>query len=446
MTEAQIDISQVKCPICSTSEWKNIDEYRIKPSGMCLCMKCGMIHYPEVVVKSEGLKDFYREEYRDVPTSMNIFSGQRKLHYHLEFLSDLFKSWKAEGLSNPVVGEVGAAFGMFLHWVKRQLPGAQIYGTELTLSFRRNAWHEYGIHLTEELDTTVQYDLLTSYKVAEHIPKIDQELRKYALTLSPKGLLYISVPCWFAALTNFGASGFTLEQYFHKNHINTWTRKLFETLLKKCGLEVVKENHVYYDSTYLCKRNDTLMGAAPEYEDPNQVLEWLAKVKKSAMAYDCQSYQEACDAWPNFPDAQIAKVEQERSKNHQGGGFENWEKLFPGMLTACPNSHAITLYASDICMRYNQWEKATAYLNDALKIKPSDPAALMALSNCFRHIANSTQELDDKIKMFTEARNLTRYLRDTSEQTKHEAQTWIMNDNSRIPVPSEKKKPQQNPV
>lgn len=428
----------MNCPICKKSEWKNVDEFRIKPSGMCMCTSCGFVSYPEIVAKADNLKEYYREEYRDVPGSMNVFSGQRKLHYHNEFLADLFKSWASEGLTNPMVCEVGAAFGMFLNWVKTQFPKAQLHGTELTLSFRRNAWHEYGIKLDEEFDSTLQYDLITSYKVAEHIPLIDQELRKYALALNPKGLLYISVPCWFGAMTNFGMTGFSIEYYYSKNHINVWTKKHFETLLSSCGLEIVKENHIFYDSTYLCKRNDKLMTQKPEYEDPAQVLVWLDKIKKASLAHDSQNFAEACKHWPDFPESQIAKIEFDRSKNHKQGYEAIQETHLKALLDACPNSFQARMYCADISMRYSKWENAIQYLQQALEMKPSDPSSLMSLSNCFRNIANASTDVSDKVKFFTEARNVTRFLKQTSLQTVQESMNWIMNDNARIPMPGEK--------
>jgi tetratricopeptide (TPR) repeat protein len=429
--------NNMRCPICDNNDhWQNVDQYRIKPSGMSLCMKCGFCSYPEIINKTDQLKEFYREEYRDVPSVNNLFSGQRKLHYHNEFLSDLFKEWIKKGF-NPVVCEVGAAFGMFLHWVKTQLPGAQINGTELTLSFRRNAWHEYGINLTEEMDLNKKYDLIASYKVAEHIPHIDVELRKYAEALSNNGLLYISVPCWFKTMNNFGLSGFSLEYYYHKNHINVWTRKLFETLLKKCGLEVIKENHVYYDSTYLCKRNDSLMFEAHQYEDPFDILDRLDRIKKASMAHDSSKFDEAVKIWPDFPEAQIARYESKRQQYHQQGFEGIHEGYLKTILETSPESAQIVLFVADICMRYSKWELAMQYLDQGIRMRPNDPGALVSLGNCFRHLSEAATDPKDKIRFIKEARDVTRFLKQISFQNSHEAVTWIFNDNARIPMGTE---------
>jgi tetratricopeptide (TPR) repeat protein len=430
-----------RCPICNTeAPWKNVDEYRIKPSGMSLCMTCGFVSYPDVILSTDKLKEFYREEYRDVPTVQNLYAGERKLHYHNEFLSEVFHEWASQGFITPTVCDIGAAFGLFLAWFKKQLPHAQLHGTELTLSFRRNAWHEHKFKLTEEMDTSIKYDFISSYKVAEHIPNIDKEIRKYAECLSDRGLLYISVPCWFDTLNNFGATGFSLEYYYHKNHINVWSRKLFETLLKKCGLEIIKQDHVFYDSTYLCKRNDALMSVVPVYDDPNEVLSNLDRIKKAAIAFDNSQFELATQLWPNFPDAQIGKYESKRQQYHQQGFDGLHENYLKQLLKDCPNSSVAMIFCADICMRYSKWDFAIEYLDKGLKMRPNDPGALTALAHCFRQLGNAATHPKEKTKWLEEARTATRYLKTVSIQNSHDCITWIYNDNARIPMPGEVEK------
>jgi len=138
---------EITCVICDSSDWQNVDEHRYKESGMCMCKKCGFITYPKIVRDTSKLKDFYKEEYRRPPTVINIYSGQKKLHYHESFLG---KHLAALNKRKPKakVCEIGAAMGMFLHWIKTKIPKADVYGTELTRSFVRNAWpyqYPYGL-------------------------------------------------------------------------------------------------------------------------------------------------------------------------------------------------------------------------------------------------------------------------------------------------------------
>lgn len=427
----------IECCICGmTDKWQNVDQYRMKPDGMCICMNCGFCTYPEVIAKSEDLKEFYRKEYREPPTVAAVFTGQRKLHYHNAFLEPLMNEWKKEKF-NPKVLEIGAAFGMFLKWFRDNFKNGEFYGTELTLAHRRIAEYHYNIVLDEDFDASKKYDLIASYKVAEHVPFIDKELRKYAECLSDKGFLYISVPVWFKYMTNFGTGGFSLDYYYHKNHINVWTQKLFETLLKKCGLEVVKENHYFYDSTYLCKRNDELMKGELPFEDPIQVLDKLDRIKKASLAFDSGQLEEAITIWPFFPDGWVNFYEMKRAEFHKKG-FEVIEKeVLQKAMAACPDNFATVIFCVDVCMRYSKWDKAMQLANEGLRIKPNDPGALTAIAMCFRQMGDLTSNPEERAKCYSEAMEATKYLSQTSFEHAHSALTWIFADIAKIPMKSE---------
>lgn len=425
--------NKIECPICLTKDWQNVDQFRLKPENMCLCKKCGYVTYPDRVKDTSKLSEFYEHEYRDAPTVAALFTGQRKLHYHNEFLSETFKGWKQQG-KQPRVFEVGAAIGMVLHWIKEQFKQAEVYGSELNVPNVRIAKHQYGLDLGTEFDDTKKYDLIVSYKVAEHIPNPHKELRRYAEALTQDGFLYISVPIWFNMMTNFGASGFTLDYYYHTNHINAWSQKNFETLLKKCGLKIVKENHVFYDSTYLCVRDDSVMPTTPEYDDPIRILDCLDRVKKASLLFDEGKFVEATRMWPSFPDAWVNAYEITRAEWHKRG-FEAIHKDVIGQAkAACPNSHAITMFAVDLCMRYNQWDLATQYIDEALRQKPCDSNALVALGACYRQMGDLAKDENEKIKFHVEAREVTKFLQQTSFEHAHQSVSWMFADNAKIPV------------
>lgn len=427
----------VACPLCGSSEWVNVDEYRLKAEGMCLCLKCGFITYPEIVLKSEELKEFYRKEYRPGPTVQNLFTGQRKLHYHAHFLKDLFDQWKKEKRNLPEVFEVGAAFGLFLNWVREQIPKAKLSGSELTLSMRRVAYWHHDVNLTEDFDDSKKYDLIASYKCLEHIPFPEKELRRYALALKDEGFLYVSVPTWFHSMTNFGLDGFSPDVYYDKNHVNVWTRKLFETLLKKCGLEVVKADYVYYDSTYLCRRNDELMKEEPQYEASAEVIDLLSRVKKAWLNFDMGLFDEALACFPAYPDAQIATYE----KNRQAWDKKGWEEIEKGVINRArevlPNSQKIVFFCADLCMRYGRWEQALDLLGISQKMRPGDAHTIIAAGQCYRNLAQATTDPKKRIQWLSQSIELMKHLQQISLQHQHEGFTWMFTDQSNIPMPGE---------
>lgn len=439
----------LECPICdSVGRWRNVDQFRLKAVGMCMCEGCGFITYPDRVLNPEALKEHYRgDDYRSAPTVSNMFSGERKLHYHSAFLqSHMAEIAKMNG-GKPRVLEFGSAFGMFLKWIKAAMPGAELFGTELTLSFRRNAWHLYKIRLDEQADLTKKYDLITSYRVHEHIPRPDVELRKAVESLSDGGLFYISVPTWFNELVNFGmTSAFDIEYYYEPDHVNAWSRNLFEQLLKKVGLEVVKENHTYYGQTYLCRRNDEKMKEPRTYDDVAARLEELRKVKEAALLAMDGKYAEAIAAWPNFPDAQINAYEISRNKSHQQGFAYIKANFIDKWIQVCPNSMHICNAAADLAMRYEQYPVAMELLNRSLEMRPNDPSALTLLGHTYRGLFTRAEDPAEKLKFLKESQQVMLYLQKTSKQSEHDSITWVMQDNARLPTPHEEIKAAEPPA
>ena len=320
----------MRCVICDHSNWENVDEFRLSKQGMSLCTTCGFVSYPEKHKKKEDVIEHYRHTYRAAPGVDNLYTGSRKLHYHAEFLEEIIKKWSEEGKTDPVVSDVGAAYGLYLQWFKqlrhpennKQLfPDADLNGVELTLTYRRNAWHEFGLDLKEDFDDSKKYDLITSYKVAEHMYDIDVELKRYYEALNDDGKLYISVPTWFRILHNFGVeSSFDIEYYYSTDHCNVWHERHFRHLLQKCGFAIEKEDHAIYDAAYICRK----LKEGEKVEEVklltvDQIRANLAAVKEASDLLTAQKFADALNVYPNFPMAWRAHYEMNRNQFHQKG-------------------------------------------------------------------------------------------------------------------------------
>lgn len=435
----------MRCSNCGSNSWENVDHARIKPQGMSVCTSCGFVSYPAKWKSEEEIKKHYRTAYRNPPTSNNLFAGERKNHFHHVFLLDLFEKWKAEGLENPKICEVGAAFGFTLHWIKSIFPKAEIYGTELTTSYRRNAYHEFGINLTEDIDQSIKYDLIMSYKVLEHQLDPDLELEKYRKCLSPTGFFYISVPTWFNSMINFGLDGFDLEYYYDPNHINVWTTKIFEGMLTNKGFEILKNDQVIYSSTYLCRPNEKLVGSPIAKEDPAVIKDSLRRIKDAFMAATDNHFDEAISLWSDYPQAHISRAEMTR-KNLQDKGWD-WFKsnVVEVAIKSCPNSASILIMATDFAMRAEKWHEAIKYCERALIAKPENPVSLHQMANIMRELALRAKEEREKLHYFEQAREVARHLRKVSSQHFREATDLVFLFNSKIPYREEyAKKPDQS--
>jgi len=85
----------MRCCNCDENNWMNVDEMRIKPSGMSICKNCGFVSYPDKWKSEEDLKKFYKADYRRAPTVGNYHTGQKKLSYHEAFLGEYLNDWKS---------------------------------------------------------------------------------------------------------------------------------------------------------------------------------------------------------------------------------------------------------------------------------------------------------------------------------------------------------------
>ena len=431
----------MQCPICRTADtkWQNVDRFRIKPENMSLCMTCGFISYPTRYKSKSEILTFYKTNYRDNPTIDNMYAGERKIHYHAHFLEELLAGWRNAKRKDVLITDVGSAFGLFLNWIKHQVPGSTVLGVELTPSFVRNAWHLFQIKTLEDFDDSQKYDLISSYKSLEHILDPDVELRRYIEALKPDGYLYLAVPIWFGCLRNFGKGGFDLEYYYHPNHINTWTKKHFEGLIKVCGGEVVKENHSYYDSAYLIRRNDELRSddRSPLFEDPDRILDCLAKVFGAGQAFMDGQFGRCLAIWPDCPPAWLGHYEMSRKTLHEKGFDYIYEEICKKALAATNGDAECQLLAADICSRYDLYEKAIEHLNAGNQMRPNLPQTFAMLANAFRALASNALDADAKVKFYEQARKASQILGEISSQHKGEATTWMMFDNANIPTPFE---------
>lgn len=435
----------MRCLVCEKSSWENVDRFRLKKSGMSICKACGFISYPDKYKKKEEIIDYYRAQYRAAPTVENLYSGQRKLHYHHEFLyPTVIDKWKKSVKTDPVIFDVGAAYGLALAWFKSMkedgkllFPNADLNGSELTLSFKRNAYHEFGFNLIDDFDDSKKYDLIISYKSAEHILDFDLELLRYKSALKDDGYLYISIPTWFHRLNNFGMGGFSLEYYYSPDHINTWTVEHFLHILKRVGFKILNENRSYYDTTYLCQVGE-FQGDVhlPGYA---KIMGYLERVQIADEACQKKDFPKALQAWPNFPIVRRAMYEYHRKDWHAKGIDETMKGVVDPWVELDPDSFEAFALGGDLLMRYERYNDALKYLKEALNRRPKCDAILSAIANCYRSLAAKAPSITKKEEFTKEARTLMRFIKENHLCAFAQATTWVYNDNALIPTPYEVK-------
>lgn len=420
------------CPCCRNTEpkWMNVDHLRLKKSGMMMCNHCGFVTY-EKLKSEEEIKEYYRTNYRPGPQANNLFTGERKLQYHERFLSPLFEEWKKAGITKPVIGEVGAAYGMFLNWVRGHFPEADIHGTELTQTYRRVAFHEFNIRLEEDFDFTRKYDLIASYHVLEHQMDPDIMLAKYATCLKDTGVFYLSCPVWFRDANNSGTGGFDVEAYWAEDHINCWSPEHLEYIIARAGLEVIHKNEYVYGNTYILKKSDGKTIQKPKF-DSAKYLDIASRMLKAWQKMQENDSASAIEIYKNMPAAWVHHYEFNRANFHKHP--EELKKFLAQAVESCPNSHDAHSLAGDIMTRYERYDEAIDHLNKSLKMKPGNPTTLMAIANCFRMKAMKEKDESKKIEMLKQSISILRFVMTISTEALPQAITWAYHDEALIPI------------
>jgi len=388
----------MRCPICETvDQWENVDQYRVKPENMSICRSCGFVTYPDLYKKKEEVLEYYKEEYRRAPTMSNIYSAEAKSLYHAQFLKDLIKEWREAGRKDLVVTDIGSAFGAFLFWFKKMLPCSDVVGVELTRSFIANALYQYGIESIPEFDKSKKYDFIASYKSLEHIFDPDIELKSYIDALKDDGVLYLSVPMWFGMLKDFGRSGIDLEYYYHTNHVNVWNRAHVEYLIAKFGGEIVKENHLMYDSTYLIKRKSHPLVKVDVPKLYDRTITCLKAIKTAWDFYSlprckADNFTNAINAYANFPSAWLNYFEMHRAEFDAKGYPWIKENVLDKAIEFCPESVEVVYLAINVAMRYGEMVEAMTYIDKAQKMRPGVFQLYFMLYNCYIMMAEKNEE------------------------------------------------------
>lgn len=425
----------MRCPVCDTeNKWENIDNVRLKKVGMCMCETCGFTGYPGKYKTEEEIKAFYRKEYRPGPQAGNLFTGERKLQYHEFFLQPIFEEWKSQGITSPVVGEIGSAYGMFLNWIKGHFPSADVHGTELTESYRKVAYHEYGLRLAEDFDTSKKYDLIASYHVLEHQSNPDVKLKEYADCLKDSGVFYLSCPIWFRDASNSATGGFDIEYYWHPDHINSWSEEHLEHIINKAGLRIIHKDTAIYGNTYILAKNPVPYdGSVPTF-DRAKYKSIAEKMFKCWQLIQENKTAEAISTYSNCPAAWINHYELNRAPFHKDkNGFD---KFIKDAVEACPNSADTLMFVGDILSRYERYEESHDYLAKALSKKSNNPTILMGIANTWRMRAKKSTDPQKKNEYLKKSINILRFVMTISTEMMPQALSWVYQDEALLDVPA----------
>lgn len=347
----------MKCWICNADNWHLRDDLNpTKKVG--ICKECGCITFIIADGEEQKMIEFYRKNYRTKPNNQSLITTTNKLNYIKIFLAEFLKDKK-----ELICGDIGAATGYVCNWLRSL--GHKATGSEYTLTYRRFSEHYYGIPLTEELEPKHKYDLLIMYHTLEHMVNPTAKLNYHASLLSDNGVIMISVPEWLNECENLAQVGkFTIENYFHENHINCFTRNSFNNLMNICGLEYVKQDYEQYGMTMLVKKGQIKPIIK---EDWNKINNDIDKIKTAIKLFTENKFKEACEVWQNFPDAHLRLIFDlyRKDPSRQEAYFAKLKDVMPNKLQV-KQAQAVWYY------QFDKLDESLKLFQELIENKPCD--------------------------------------------------------------------------
>lgn len=209
------------CLICSSDKLKKLEEYQ--KYYLCQCAACGFV-FTERIPTTEELINHYKGYGRN-----DYLSPITIKRYH-ELLDEMEIYKKTGNLL-----DVGCGIGYFLEEAKKR--GWNVYGTEYT-DQAISICESKGINMKqgklnpEDFDG-LQFDVICSFEVIEHINNPKEELANFYSLLRKGGLVYITTPNFNSLLRYRLKADYNVICY--PEHLSYYTPKTLSLAFKNAG-------------------------------------------------------------------------------------------------------------------------------------------------------------------------------------------------------------------
>jgi SAM-dependent methyltransferase/ribosomal protein S27E len=229
----------IKCPACKKSKY----DYVFTKAGFqyVICNPCGTL-FANPRPSMEGLSIFYSNSKSSSFWSKEFFppvaEARREKIFkpRAEFVKNYFLD-----LSQHVVGDIGAGFGIFLEEMRKIWPKGKYIAIEPCLEqadLCRKKGLSVKVCMLENLDEFDEYfDLLFAFELFEHVLEPYLFLRSVLKKLKSGG---------YFVMTTLNGQGFDIvtlwdksKSIFPPHHLNFFNVDSISLLFKECGFNVI---------------------------------------------------------------------------------------------------------------------------------------------------------------------------------------------------------------
>lgn len=215
-----------QCLVCKSENLKLLPTY--SAAFLCKCQSCGFV-FSQTIPTPEELENHYAGYGR------NDYLSPITIKRYEELLDGMEPFRKTNKLL-----DVGCGIGYFLEVAKQK--GWEVYGTEYTdEAIRICKEKEFAMKkgkLNPKDYEGIQFDIITSFEVIEHINNPNEELNNFNQLLRTGGLVYVTTPNFNSLLRYRLKAAYNVITY--PEHLSYYTPKTLKKVFHQNGFRTLK--------------------------------------------------------------------------------------------------------------------------------------------------------------------------------------------------------------
>lgn len=241
------------CPLCDAGPERFSGLLKLDSVRVQRCVSCGLM-FLNPYVGPDSMREIYSSG------EMMARVSDRLRHYYERpegGLTDCFYEESLKVLESlrgqGSILDVGCGRGYFL--VKARERGWKGVGLEPSLEQVRYAKEKFGIEVVEgsleDKDFKAKsFDVVSLWDLIEHVPNPKETLEKVLKWLKDDGFILLATPnhqslldfvAWFLYRGSFGSIRRPLSYFFVPEHVLYFTVATLKDLVKRCGLQPIRE-------------------------------------------------------------------------------------------------------------------------------------------------------------------------------------------------------------
>lgn len=221
-----------ECYLCNSNNISVLTGY--EKHQMVKCNDCGFVFMLRIPSHEDLVEHYKKYSYGKVGAESNKLSELTIQSFNT--LLDYFEKFK----KNNTILDVGCGRGWMLEIAKKR--GWNVYGTEfapeaLAICEKKGIIMHNGV-LSNTVFKGVEFDVITSLEVIEHINNPNEDLKIIYSKLRKGGLFYLTTPNFNGYLRHQLKANYNIIEY--PEHLSYYTKSTLDRVLKKNNFKKLK--------------------------------------------------------------------------------------------------------------------------------------------------------------------------------------------------------------